>query len=89
MRTLRLWNPVSTPLPDRSGTRGLILSHLIGFAIAVQFLLDRAVTLEIPYNRFVDIPIRLILVWLVIDRVGRQGKMKLTVWPLLTLKLVY
>lgn len=88
MRSVALWIPGVRALPDRSGLRGLMLSHLIGFAVAVQFLLDRAVTFTLPYNRLVDLPIRLVLVWLILDRVGRQGRMKLTAWDLTNLLFV-
>ncbi len=67
-------------LQDRSGWRGLWLSHLIGIAILIQFTLERAVTAEIPYNRIIDLPIRLILVWLVLDRIGRFGRVKINAW---------
>ncbi len=83
-----LWSPGIRSLPDKSGLRGLVLSHMIGFAIAIQFLLDRAVTMSIPYNRLIDLPIRLILVWLVIDRVGRQGRMKLTSWDVIYITFI-
>lgn len=80
--------PRSGALPDQSGVRGVALSHLIGFAIAIQFLLDRAVSFSLPYNRFVDLPIRLILVWLILDRVGRKGRFKLTGWDVFQLFFV-
>lgn len=72
-------------LIDRSGLRGLWLSHLIGIAILIQFVLERAVTADIPYNRLVDLPIRVILVWLVLDRIGRFGRVKVNAWDWLHL----
>lgn len=72
-------------LADRSGIRGLVLSHLIGLAILLQFVLERAVTFELPYNRLVDIPIRLIIVWLMLDRIGRIGRVKVSGWDWLHL----
>lgn len=67
-------------LADKSGVRGLVLSHLIGIAFLFQFIFERAITAEIPYNRIVDLPIRLIAVWLVLDRLGRLGRVKINAW---------
>lgn len=72
-------------LADRSGVRGVVLSHLIGIAILIQFVLERAVTFELPYNRIVDLPIRLIIVWLLLDRIGRIGRVKVNAWDWLHL----
>lgn len=88
MRLLSLGIPKAGSLPDTSGARGVVLSHLIGFAVVVQFLLDRAITFSLPYNRLVDLPIRLILVWLILDRVGRVGQRKLTPWDIAQLGFV-
>lgn len=88
MRLLSLGIPKAGSLPDTSGSRGLVLSHLIGIAVMIQFLLDRAITFSLPYNRLVDVPIRLILVWLIIDRVGRVGQRKLTAWDIAQLGFV-
>lgn len=65
--------------------RGLVLSHLIGIAILFQFIFERAIEFELPYNRIVDLPIRLIAVWLVIDRLGRMGRVKINAWDWLHL----
>ena len=75
-------------LADRSGMRGLVLSHLIGIAILFQFIFERAITFELPYNRIVDLPIRLLAVWLVIDRLGRFRRVKISAWDWLHLFFV-
>jgi hypothetical protein len=60
--------------------RGLIMSHLIGLCVFIQLVVDRGIRFDIPYNRGVDIPIRLIAIWLLLDRVGRYRRIKATGW---------
>lgn len=65
--------------------RGFWLSHFIGFAFFVQIVFSRAITMELPFNKVTDLPIRLIAVWLILDRVGRIGKVKIAFWDWLHL----
>lgn len=88
MRLLTLSTPKAGALPDATGVRGVALSHLIGLSVAIQFLLERAVEFSLPYNRLVDLPIRLVLVWLILDRVGRHGRYQITAWDVFNLSFV-
>lgn len=65
--------------------RGVVLSHMIGMCFAFSFLFERVIQGEIYYTRFVDIPIRLLAVWLMLDRVGRRGRIKIALWDYLHL----
>ncbi|HZH98603.1 MAG TPA: hypothetical protein VEX38_06500, partial [Fimbriimonadaceae bacterium] len=60
--------------------RGLIMSHLIGFCVFIQIVVDRGIRFDLPYNRGVDIPIRLIAVWLLLHRMGRYRRLRATGW---------
>lgn len=71
------------PLSLRSShaeVRGYWLSHLIGLCFVIPFVFERAIQGEIYFTRFVDIPIRLLAVWLILDRVGRRGRVHVSTW---------
>ncbi|MEQ1821551.1 MAG: O-antigen ligase family protein [Fimbriimonadaceae bacterium] len=81
------WN-VSNPfasLNKFAEIRGHILSHFIGACFVFSFMFDRIIPGEIYYTRFVEIPIRLVAVWLIIDRVGRRGRIQICLWDYLHL----
>lgn len=77
-------NPLSL-LNSHAEVRGYWLSHLIGICFVIPFVFDRIVQGEIFYTRLVDIPIRLVAVWLILDRVGRRGRVHITLWDYLHL----
>ena len=52
--------------------KGVILSHLIGFALFSEFALN-IFKFSLPFTPANSIPVRLILVWLLMDRTGRIG----------------
>ncbi len=62
-------------------SRGNIAAHLLGLAFLFQFVLERAFTFEsIPFTSLIQIPMRLIAIWLILDRVGRKGRFKIRTW---------
>lgn len=71
------------PLSLRSShaeVRGYWLSHLIGICFVIPFLFERIIQGELFFTRFVDFPIRLLAVWLILDRVGRRGRIHVSTW---------
>lgn len=77
-------NPFSL-MSSHAEVRGYWLSHLIGLCFAIPFVLDRIIPGDVFFTRFVDIPIRLVAVWLILDRVGRRGRIKVSMWDYLHL----
>lgn len=65
--------------------RGKVLSHLIGASFFIMMIFDRIITFAIPYNRLIELPLRLVVIWLLIDRIGRRGRIKVTAWDYLHL----
>jgi hypothetical protein len=60
--------------------RGVWLSHLLGFCLFFTFIFKRIITFEAPFTVATDIPIRLLVIWLLLDRIGRRGKVKISGW---------
>jgi hypothetical protein len=71
--------------------KGQFLSHLLGMVIASQFLVAGAAEHSIPYPKlpfnsaWLDLPLRLIALWLLLDRNWRTGRLKITPWEVLAL----
>ncbi len=82
--TWNVSNPFAT-LNKFAEVRGVVLSHMIGFCFAFTFIFERVLQGEIYYTKYVDIPIRLVAVWLLIDRVGRRNRVKISLWDYLHL----
>lgn len=82
--TWNVSNPFAT-LNKFAEVRGVVLSHMIGLCFASSFLLERVIQGEVYFTRFVDMPIRLLAVWLVLDRVGRRGRIRIALWDYLHL----
>src|SRR5579862_5939732 len=73
-----------TFLPSTEERKGLVLSHLFGFALFSEFALN-VLKFQIPLTPPNSIPIRLIALWLLIDRTGRIGRYRLGLWDVITL----
>jgi hypothetical protein len=71
--------------------KGKVLSHLLGIIIASQFIVAGAALGSVPYVKlpmntgWLDLPLRLIAVWLLLDRNWRIGRLKFTHWEVLAL----
>ncbi len=71
--------------------KGKVLSHLLGMVIASQFVVSGAAHSNVPYVKlplntaWLDVPLRVILIWLLLDRNWRIGKLKLTAWDAIAL----
>ncbi len=59
--------------------KGLLLSHLIGIAILIEFVFN-FVRAEIPFTPLISVPIRLIGIYLLLDRTGRVGRLRFGIW---------
>lgn len=61
--------------------KGAVLAHLIGLAVFLvifgQLVFSKV---DWPYTRPTDIPIRFVAIWLFLDRFGRVGRYRLTLW---------
>lgn len=73
---------------DRARLRGLVLTHLVGLAVFLYLFSDRIWLGKLPYTSLIDLPIRLIAVWMLLDRRGRLGRVKLSPWDWLNLSFV-
>lgn len=60
--------------------KGLVLSHLVGLCFFLSFAVNRAITFQLGPTRLMEWPIRLLGLWLILDRFGRFRKVKLHVW---------
>lgn len=60
--------------------RGVWLSHLIGFSYFFSLIFARILSFDLPYTKVTEIPIRLVAIWLLVDRIGRRGKVKVSTW---------
>lgn len=77
-------NPLSL-MSSHAEVRGYWLSHLIGICFVIPFVFDRIYQGEIYFTRFVDLPLRLVAIWLILDRVGRRGRIHVSLWDYLHL----
>ena len=70
--------------------RGKVLSHAIGMAILIEILLDRHWRFPVPFplTRPTDLPIFLVALWLILDRRGRIGTVRISVIDYLFLGFV-
>lgn len=74
-----------------SHRKGRVLSHLLGIVLASEFLLGTAAGRSIPYvnvpmfTAWLDFPIRMIALWLILDRNWRIGRLKPHLWDVLAL----
>jgi len=64
---------------DLGLTKGLVLSHLVGFALFCEFALN-FIKVEVPFTPVLSVPIRIIALWLVLDRTWRLGPVRLSFW---------
>src|SRR3569832_1878922 len=71
-----------TYLPSLEDRKGLILSHLMGFALFSEFALN-FFRVSIQQTPITSIPIRLIALWLIIYRTNRTGRLRLGYWDYL------
>src|SRR5579862_1382705 len=78
---------IRTLLPSQEEKKGLILSHLLGFALFSEIALN-ILRINIPLTPPNSIPIRLIALWLLIDRTGRTGRLRFGVLDAITLGFV-
>jgi hypothetical protein len=76
-----------TFLPSVEERKGLILSHLMGFALFSDFALN-IFRYSFPFTPITSIPIRLIAIWLIIDRVNRIGRLRMATWDYIVLTFV-
>lgn len=63
-----------------AGARGALLSHLVGACFFLAFLANRAIEREVLLTHVFDWPIRLLALWLLIDRLGRIKAAKFSGW---------
>lgn len=62
---------------DYLALRGLILSHAMGVALFVPMLLNRVFRFDLGYFFPVDVPILAIGTWLILERRGRLGSIRI------------
>jgi len=70
-------------MPERlshSAARGALLAHLIGASFFCAFIFSRAFPQEILFTKLMDWPIRLVGIWLLMDRFGRYRQARLSAW---------
>jgi hypothetical protein len=76
---------------QRANAKGRALSHLLGLIIASEFLVGAAAGWEIPFvqlplfSTWLDFPVRLLAVWLVVDRNWRTGRLRVGLFDVLIL----
>lgn len=58
--------------------RGLILSHAIGACLLITFLFDRVIRMDLPFTRPIDVPFYIVGLWLILDRRGRLGTVRIS-----------
>ena len=61
---------------DNARTKGLVLSHALGFALFAEFAFN-FIRVEVPFTPILSLPIRLIALWLILDRNWRLGPTRL------------
>jgi hypothetical protein len=72
-------------------SKGRFLSHLLGLFIASEFLIAGAAGRSIPFLSFpfftnwLDLPLRLVALWLIVDRNWRIGRLKVAPWDAIVL----
>src|SRR5688500_6849910 len=77
-----------TFLPSVDERKGLILSHLLGFALFSEIALN-VLKFSLPFTPANSIPIRLIAILLLIDRTGRIARLRLGIWDAIILGFVF
>lgn len=71
--------------------KGIILSHLLGAIIASEFVVGPAAGASVPYvslpmfTGWLDFPLRMVVVWLLIDRNWRLGRLRMQLWDYIIL----
>lgn len=60
--------------------KGLWLSNLLGFALFFTFTFDRVIRENLPGVYPTEMPMRLIALWLILDRNWRVGRVRLVLW---------
>lgn len=73
-----------TFLPSLEERKGLLLSHLLGFCLFSEFALN-FFKYDIPFTPSNSIPIRLVAIWLLVDRTYRVGRLRMGFWDYLML----
>lgn len=61
-------------------SKGLLLSHFIGISLLFTFAFDRVLQENIPFFYPTEIPMRLIAVWLIVDRNWRYNRVRFNFW---------
>lgn len=84
---LEVGEKLRTFLPSVEDKKGVLLSHALGFALFTEFALN-ILKFNLPFTPANSIPIRLIVVWLLVDRTGRTGRLRATTWDYLILGFV-
>lgn len=77
-----------TFLPSVEERKGLILSHLLGFALFSEFALN-VLKFSLPFTPANSIPIRLIAIYLLIDRTGRLSRLRFGTWDYILLGFIF
>lgn len=77
-----------TFLPSVEERKGLILSHALGLALFAELALN-IFDFQLPFTPANSIPIRLICIWLLIDRTGRISRLRLGIWDAIMLGFVF
>src|SRR2546423_7016594 len=65
---------------SHAASRGALLAHLIGASFFCALILSRAFPHEILLTKLMDWPIRLVGIWLIMDRFGRYRHAKPVGW---------
>ncbi len=77
-----------TFLPSLDDRKGLLLSHLVGICLFIEFTLEYVVKTNIPLTPPTSIPIRLVGLWLIIDRGGRIGRLRFGAWDWIIISFI-
>lgn len=78
-----LHNPLRSFSETKLLRKGTLLSHLIGLCLFVYLFMDRIFFVEIPFTKYIDIPLRIVALWLLLDRFGRRKRVTIGVWDYL------
>src|SRR5947207_2277396 len=74
-----------------SNRKGTLLSHLLGLILASEFVVGSAAGVTIPYvslplfTDWLDFPLRMLGIWLIVDRNWRVGRLKVGLWDVLAI----
>lgn len=82
-------NPFSSLSRPYGDVKGLVLSHFLGLSFLFTFGFDRVIKENITGFYPTETPIRLIALWLLLDRNWRVGRVRLSLWDWAYLLIIF